>query len=87
MKTWTEFIDKLVVREDKYNLIYHWYRQAIYIIFDGMEINQDWKIDILQRPYIEYDSTQGGDKKEITKNRRVTFSKYNRLEPFSWSLE
>ena len=86
-KTWGEFIDKLVIREDKYNLIYHWYRQAIYVIFDGMEINQDWKIDILQRPYIEYDSTQGGDKKVITKNRRVTFSKYNRLEPFSWSLE
>ena len=89
-KTWTEFIDKLVIREDKYNLIYHWYRQAIYVIFDGIEINQDWKIDILQRPYIEYDSTQGGGKRvrvRTSKNRRVTFSKYNRLEPFSWSLE
>jgi hypothetical protein len=89
-KTWGEFIDKLVVREDKYNLIYHWYRQAIYVIFDGMEINQDWKIDILQRPYIECGSTQGGGKRvrvRTSKNRRVTFSKYNRLEPFSWSPE
>jgi len=28
-----------------------------------------------------------GGKRVITKNRRITFSKYNRLEPFIWSLE
>jgi hypothetical protein len=83
-KTWGEFIDKLAVREDKYNLIYHWYRQAIYVIFDGMEINQDWKIDILQRPYVECSSYKR-EKVKTSKNRRITFSKYNRLEPFSWS--
>lgn len=89
-KTWGEFIDKIKeeYNDDKYKLIYNWYRQAIYVIFDGMEINQDWKIDISKRPYIECDSQNGGNNKVKTrKNRRITFSKYNRLEPFNWSPE
>jgi hypothetical protein len=85
-KTWGEFINKFknVYGEEKYVLMYDWYRQAIYDIFDGMEINQDWKIDISKRPYIECESQSGGRDK-TRKNRRITFSKYNRLEPFSWS--
>jgi hypothetical protein len=89
-KTWGEFINKIkeTYNEEKYKLIHDWYRQAIYIIFDGMEINQDWKIDISKRPYIECNQ-QGGaaanNKSKTRKNRRITFSKYNRLEPFSWN--
>jgi hypothetical protein len=83
--TWGEFINKLKARyeNEKYKLIYNWYRQAIYIIFDGMEINQDWKINILERPYIEC-NTLGGERK-TRKNRRISFSDFKRLEPFSWS--
>jgi len=87
-KTWGEFINKIKEKynDEKYKLIYDWYRQAIYIIFDGMEINQDWKIDISARPNIECNSQSGGDGKSKTrKNRRLTFSRYNRLEPFSWN--
>jgi hypothetical protein len=87
-KSWGEFIQKIKDKYDneKYKLIYDWYRQAIYIIFDGMEINQNWKIDISKRPDIECNSQNGGNSKAKTrKNRRITFSKYNRLEPFSWN--
>jgi hypothetical protein len=86
-KTWGEFIDKIKYNyaDEKYKLIYDWYRQAIYIIFEGMEINQDWKIDITKRPEIECIQQQQTGGKRTRKNRRVTFSKYNRLEPFSWS--
>lgn len=85
-KTWGEFINKIKenYNEEKYKLIYDWYRQAIYIIFDGIEINQDWKIDISKRPYIECNAHSGGNNR-TRKNRRVTFSRYNRLEPFSWN--
>jgi hypothetical protein len=85
-KTWGEFINKLQEKygNDKYKQIYHWYRNAIYIIFDGMEINQNWEIDILQRPYIEC-SLKGGYLKKTIKNKKITFKKYYRLEPFSWS--
>jgi hypothetical protein len=84
-KTWDEFIEKIkkTYNDEKYKLIYSWYRQAIYIIFDGMEINQDWKIDISKRPYIE--CIQNGGKNKTRKNQRITFSKYKKLEPFSWS--
>ena len=84
-KTWGEFIQKIKdnYNDEKYKLIYDWYRQAIYIIFDGIEINQNWKIDISKRPYIECESQNGG--KRTRKRRKITFSKYNRLEPFSWS--
>lgn len=86
-KTWGEFIKKIKDKynDEKYKLIYDWYRQGIYIIFDGMEINQDWKIDISKRPYIECIQNVGVNKANTRKNRRIRFSKYNRLEPFSWS--
>lgn len=87
-KTWGEFIDKFVTTygDEKYKLMNEWYRQAIYIIFDGMEINQNWKIDILKRPYIECNFRTGGYGKIMTKkNKRITFSDYYRLEPFNWS--
>lgn len=79
--TWGEFINKFVGKYDKekYKLMYEWYRYAIYIIFDGVEINQDWKIDISKRPYIEC-GLEGG---KTRKNRRITFSNYNRLEPWN----
>jgi hypothetical protein len=48
-----------------------------------MEINQDWKIDISKRPYIE--CIQSGGKNKTRKNRRITFSNYKKVEPFSWS--
>jgi hypothetical protein len=84
-KTWGEFINKFINKynDEKYKLMYDWYRQAIYVIFDGMEINQNWKIDVSKRPYIECISQEGGNK--TRKNRRITFSKYKKLEPFSWS--
>ena len=78
-KTWREFIDRLVQKYDeiKYKLIYDWYRSAIYTIFDGIEINQDWKIDISKRQNILCMPTlQKGGKTR----------KYNKLEPFYWSL-
>lgn len=91
-RTWGEFIQKIKDKynESKYKLIYNWYRQAIYIIFEGMEINQDWKIDISQRPNIECDSgggRSGGGRSGHTsrKNRTFTFRNYNRLEPFNWT--
>jgi hypothetical protein len=89
--TWDEFLNMIKDKynTEKYKLIHSWYRQAIYIIFDGMEINQDWKIDILSRPYIECEQQNGGHIKKIQqktkKNRRISFSKYNRLEPFIWT--
>jgi hypothetical protein len=78
--TWREFIDKFVrlYGEDKYKLMYDWYRSAIYIIFDGMEINQNWKIDLLSRPYIE--CVQEGGFGKTRKSRS-----FRRLEPFIWS--
>ena len=84
--TWAEFITKFknMYGDEKYKLMNDWYRQAIYVIFDGMEINQDWKIDISKRPYTECaEQSVGGNR--TRKNRRVSFSKYSRLEPFSWS--
>jgi hypothetical protein len=80
-KTWREFTNKIIEKygEIKYSLIYHWYRSAIYIIFDGIEINQDWKIELSQRPnYSCRVMSQRGGKK----TRK--FSKFKRLEPFSW---
>lgn len=102
-RTWGEFINKFVEKygNEKYYLMYDWYRYAIYTIFDGMEINQDWKIDISKRPYIECEALLtsssrmgGGEFSKTIKQRRqrhghrrnpMTFSKYHRLEPFSWS--
>lgn len=84
-RTWDEFVEKFIAMydADKYRLMYDWYRNAIYYIFDGMEINQNWEIDISARPYIECEPQKGG--RSTRKNRRVTFSKYNRLEPYSFS--
>jgi hypothetical protein len=80
--TWREFINKFVEKhgENKYKLMYDWYRSAIYSIFDGMEINQNWKIDISERHHIEC-TKQGGTRKQW----RVSFSGYLRLEPFNWT--
>jgi hypothetical protein len=84
-KTWREFIDKFLklYGKEKYMMMYDWYRSAIYIIFDGMEINQNWVIDISHRPQIDcLPLTEGGGK---TRKNRNFFSKFKRLEPFSWS--
>lgn len=80
-KTWREFINRLLEKyeETKYKMIYDWYRSAIYSIFDGMEINQDWKIDISTRQTIFCKSIQGGG------TRKLSFSKYKKLEPFYWN--
>lgn len=85
--TWGEFIDKLVekYKENKYRMIYDWYRYAICIIFDGMEINQDWKIDISKRPYINCIKNYSGGIRNTIKKRNIAFSKYHRLEPFIWT--
>jgi hypothetical protein len=89
-KTWREFLHKFVEKYEavKYTMMYDWYRSAIYSIFDGMEINQNWKIDISKRPHIVCISqvVQKGGKKP-NKTRRVTFSNYKKLEPFYWSPE
>jgi hypothetical protein len=82
--TWREFLNKIMKKYDKekYMLIYTWYRSAIYIIFDGMEINQDWKIDISNRQIIDCKQVpqKGGRTRKAS-----SFSKYKRLEPFHWS--
>lgn len=81
--TWREFIHKLleVYNDEKYIMMYDWYRNAIYAIFDGMEINQDWKIDITHRPNIECKKIMTGG----NKTRKRLFSKFRKLEPFIWS--
>lgn len=45
-RTWNEFINKLVKKygNEKYKMMNDWYRHAIYVIFDGMDINQFWKL-------------------------------------------
>lgn len=80
-KTWREFIDKFIAKydKDKYKMMYEWYRSAIYVIFEGMEINQYWKIDISNRQNIE--CKQNGRQNGGRKSRK----KYHRLEPFSWN--
>jgi hypothetical protein len=77
-KTWRQFINKIAEKyeKDKYKLIYDWYRSAVYTIFDGMEINQDWKIDISGRPNILCDFISG--------KKVASFSKYKKLEPYYW---
>lgn len=76
-KTWGEFLQKLVeiYGEEKYSMIHDWYREAIYCIFDGMEINQNWKIDISKIQHVEY----------VIHWYDSVIPSYNRLEPFSWS--
>ena len=83
-KTWREFIIRLMKKYEKtkYELIHDWYRSAIYIIFDGIEINQDWKIDISNRQNIAYVSPQKGGR---TIKDGALFSKYKRLDTFYWS--
>ena len=83
--TWREFIDKFVAAygEDKYKLMYDWYRSAIYIIFDGLEINQNWKIDVMSRPYIE--CVQKGGSRTAKTRKSNSFGRFKRLEPFIWS--
>lgn len=86
-KTWNEFINKLIEKydNDKYKMIYDWYRTAIYIIFDGMEINQNWKIDISKRPIIDCKPSHKNGGSKTKKNKRIIFSNYYRIEPFSWN--
>jgi hypothetical protein len=81
--TWREFINRFVelYGEEKYKIMHPWYRTAIYIIFDGIEINQDWKIDISGREDINCKSVMTGG----SKTRKRLFSKFRRLEPFTWS--
>ena len=42
--TWREFISKILAcyEKEKYKIIHDWYRYALYCIFDGIEINQNW---------------------------------------------
>lgn len=84
--TWGEFIDKFLetYNSEKYILMNDWYRRAIYEIFDGMEINQEWKIDITKRPYIE--CIQTGGNRNTRKKRRITFSNYQKIQPFIFSV-
>jgi hypothetical protein len=84
-RTWREFITKIKKQYDneKYKLMIDWYRQAIYYIMNGMEINQNWKIDISARP--EYNCTWSGgsnSSKRKTKKKNFTFSKYYPIGPF-----
>ena len=85
-KTWREFIDKFVKNygKEKYRMMYHWYRNAIYAIFDGMEINQYWKIDISKRSNIECIAAK--NHKGSSKTRKNWLLKFNRLEPFSFTV-
>ncbi len=83
--TWKEFIDKFIKLHDsdKYKLMYDWYRNAIYTIFDNHDIDQYWEIDISKRPNITCNcnatNKKGGQRKSI-KNRNKIFDKYIRFE-------
>jgi hypothetical protein len=83
-KTWGEFIDKFIEKygDEKYKLMNEWYRKAIYEIFDKMEINQEWEIDISKQPYIECNLQTGGARKT---RKRISFSRYNKLSPFMYN--
>jgi|LauGreDrversion4_2_1035121.scaffolds.fasta_scaffold98132_2 hypothetical protein len=79
--TWGEFIDifKATYAKRKYELMVDWYRKAIYDIFDGLEINQNWKIDIRQRPM--YHCRQEGGRR--TRKRSQRFPEYLPMPPFT----
>ncbi len=79
--TWGEFIEKMKEKygEKKYIMMYDWYRQAIYEIFDGMEINQNWKIDLTKRPVVNCLELKGGKRRTV---KKINFFKYNQIEPF-----
>jgi hypothetical protein len=69
-RTWGEFLEKFIAKyaKRKYEMMYDWYRQAVYDIFDGLEINQNWKIDIQRRPMYRCLAQEGGRGK--TRKRR-----------------
>ena len=74
-QTWGEFIHKFIAAHDKkkYEMMYDWYRQAIYDIFDGLEINQNWKIDIRHRPVYRCLAQEGGRRGKTRKRRTPTY--------------
>ena len=80
-KTWGEFIEKMVKKYNstKYILMADWYRQAIYHIFDGKEINQNWKISLKERPL--YECMKGGSSRKTLKKKDY-FSKYLPIGPY-----
>jgi hypothetical protein len=82
-RTWAEFIQKFITKYDKrkYELMYDWYRQAIYDIFDGLEINQNWKIDIQRRPMYRCLAQEGGRRGKTRKHGRGTPTYYP-MPPF-----
>lgn len=82
-RTWGEFIQKFIAKYDKnkYVLMYDWYRKAIYDIFDGLEINQNWKIDIQHRPMYRCLAQEGGHRGKTIKRGRGT-PKYYPMPPF-----
>ena len=98
--TWREFVEKLKTTypEDKYKHMLDWYRQAVFYILGGMEINQNWKIDLSTRPmysceWMVHGGTRPsrGKKRRTAKKRRFTFSVYHPLPPFQedkqWVLQ
>jgi hypothetical protein len=87
--TWGEFIEKMVHHygDEKYKLMYSWYRKAIYVIMD-MEIYQEWVIDIANRPVIECGKMhKSGGGNTTKKKRKMSFSRYHRIEPYMYSGE
>ncbi len=83
--TWYSFIEllKLTYKDTNiYKMIRPWYRHALHIIFQGVDITQFWQIDITNRPIIQYtriekkntkyNLTRGGKRK----SRRISFSAY-----------
>lgn len=82
-RTWGEFLEafKAKYAKRKYELMFDWYRNAIYDIFDGMEINQNWKIDIRQRPMYHCRTLEGG--KRGTRKRTKPFPEYHPMPPFT----
>jgi hypothetical protein len=76
--TWKEFADKIQEKygRSKYQMINDWYRQAIYIIFDGMEINQNWQINMENRQCEP--TLKGGAGARKTRQNRA----YYPLEPY-----
>ena len=82
-RTWGEFMTQFIATygNRKYQMMVEWYRQAIYDIFDGLEINQNWKIDIRHRPMYQCLPQEGG-RRSKTRKRKSRTPHYYPLPPF-----
>jgi hypothetical protein len=72
--TWREFAENIKLRypgPEKYKMISEWYRRAVSIILDGMELNHDWQIDIHLRPFHPCITLEGGGKRNTRRRYKI----------------